>query len=74
MAGEVWRYTGRKYKDGIEVPYLTYKCKSTATAPPKDGRVETTHACKIHVDHDGDHICLCEKRWPNSQSTKENTP
>lgn len=72
MAPQDWWFTGRTYKDGIKTPLLSYKCPSTAIAPAKPDRVTSTHQCKIHVDHDGDHICLCEKKWPNKTSQKEN--
>lgn len=48
--------------DGSEefVPYPPYLCKATAKEPDKIGH---THPCRRHVDHEGDHKCICGKSW-----------
>lgn len=50
--------TDRVYKDGIPIPYPSYRCKAKA-----HGKGHGSHGCKLHVDHDGDHLCLCGKSW-----------
>lgn len=55
--------TGRVYgdKEQTPVPFPSYRCKSTARDTTK---LAHTHLCKIGIDHDGDHACLCGKGWP----------
>lgn len=58
--------TGRTYgdKEHMPVPFPTYRCKATATDPrPHAPNSTLTHACKITIDHDGDHACICGKSW-----------
>ena len=52
--------TERTYADEEKtpVPYPSYRCKARA-----HGKGHGAHACKLHVDHDTDHRCVCGKRW-----------
>lgn len=51
---------GRIRDEGAPVPRRTYRCKSTAKEVAKLGH---THPCKLTIDHDGDHSCVCGKAW-----------
>lgn len=61
------------YADGEKVPFARYRCKARATFPwpartnerAAEPRTVTPpkHSCKRHVDHDGDHKCICGKAW-----------
>lgn len=47
------------------VPLKSYKCKATAVDQKRTLPGQTlTHQCKIGIDHDGDHECICGKAWP----------
>lgn len=49
------------YSKGVPVPLYSYKCKATC----KDAKRTTfSHLCKIGIDHNGDHECICGKAWP----------
>lgn len=63
MAVPQW---GDRFYDGgtIPVPMVSYRCKSTAK---KLSELDMTHICKIGIDHDGDHKCICGKSWPQSE-------
>lgn len=52
------------------VPRRTYRCKASATEPsPHNPAVDRKHVCRITIDHDGDHICTCNKAWaPKEES------
>lgn len=50
----VYASTGRNYADGAPVPFPIYRCVS---------RVAGGHVCKLTVDHQGEHRCLCNKKW-----------
>jgi hypothetical protein len=51
------------YDNGkIPVPVRSYKCKGKATVARGEG-LTLTHHCKIGIDHDGDHQCICGKTW-----------
>jgi hypothetical protein len=65
-------YTTRLYADGARVPFPSYRCKARATFPWPASRdsseeprtvIPPKHHCKLHVDHDGDHKCICGKSW-----------
>lgn len=58
--------TGRVYGDREQtpVPFPAYRCRATATEPrPHAPHSTLTHACKVASDHDGEHYCICGKRW-----------
>lgn len=63
MAVPQW---GDKTYDGnIPVPIKSYKCKAVAIDDKRTRPGQTlTHQCKIGIDHDGDHLCICGKAWP----------
>lgn len=47
------------YQDNTEnVPYPLYRCRATAQERPGH-----THPCRRHVDHDGNHKCICGREW-----------
>lgn len=46
--------------DKTPVPRRTYRCPSTARDASKTAH---SHPCKLTVDHDGDHQCICTKKW-----------
>ena len=54
------------YDNGrIPVPLLSYKCKAVAKDEKRTQPGQTlSHQCKIGIDHDGDHKCVCGKAWP----------
>lgn len=54
------------YDNGrLPVPLLSYKCKATAKDEKRTQPGQTlTHQCKIGIDHNGDHECICGKVWP----------
>lgn len=56
--------TGRVYGDAEKtpVPFPHYRCKATA-ADLRDNGMRLTHFCKVTVDHDGLHRCICGKAW-----------
>lgn len=65
-------HTERLYADGEKVPYPGYRCKARATFPWPASRAVSTeprtvtppkHQWKRHVDHAGDHKCICGKSW-----------
>ena len=48
----------------IPVPMFAYKCKAKAIDEKRTQPGQTlTHQCKIGIDHEGDHQCLCGKTW-----------
>lgn len=49
--------TGRTYVDGEKVPFPSYRCKGVAKTRNEK------HECRRHVDHDGEHKCICQKTW-----------
>lgn len=58
--------TGKFYADEqrTPVPYYAYKCKSKAIEKrPHAPHSTLTHQCKIGIDHEGEHRCLCGKHW-----------
>lgn len=58
--------TGRVYGDAEKtpVPFPAHRCRATATEPrPHAPHSTLTHACKVASDHDGEHYCICGKRW-----------
>jgi hypothetical protein len=60
----------KEFAGPSEVPFPSYRCKSSCIQPKNDKRVAVNHACKIVIDHPGDHFCICGLRWP-STTTKE---
>jgi len=58
--------TWRTYadKENTPVPLPRFRCKATAVEHREGASHSTlTHPCKISVDHDGDHRCICGKTW-----------
>lgn len=51
--------TNMTYRDGVAIPFPTYRCKARARRPEKT----YTHQCRLHVDHDGPHSCICDMKW-----------
>ncbi|WP_217181613.1 hypothetical protein [Streptomyces sp. AC495_CC817] len=54
------------YKDATQtpVPRRTYRCPATASERSEHNiNLQRKHACKITVDHDGDHQCICGMTW-----------
>lgn len=59
------------YVDGqnTPVPRRVYRCRATAAErSPNSVDLQRKHACKIAVDHDGDHACICGKTWERKDS------
>lgn len=44
------------------VPRKTYRCKSTLKKI-REQHSTYTHGCKLVIDHDGDHRCICGRTW-----------
>lgn len=65
--GNVMKYTD---KEGTPVPLVAYRCKSELMHAVNGVNKPSAHRCKNVVDHDGDHRCICDKRWPNSKATR----
>lgn len=42
--------------DKLPVPLVAARCPSAL-----DG--SNAHRCKLHVGHDGEHLCICSKHW-----------
>lgn len=61
--GEAMTYGGAE--DTTPVPRHTYRCKATSRDTTKKAH---SHPCKLTVDHDGEHACLCNKKWDRSGS------
>ncbi len=62
--------SGRTYGDAdrTPVPLPAYRCKSTAQeARPHAPHSTLTHQCKVTIDHDGPHHCICGKSWPRAK-------
>lgn len=58
--------TGRKYGDREQtpVPFPRYRCTTTiADERPHAPHSTLTHPCKLAVDHEGSHRCICGKTW-----------
>ena len=60
------QWGNKTYDDGkTPVPLLSYKCQAKAVDQKRTRPGLTlTHQCKIGIDHDGDHACICGKAWP----------
>jgi len=56
-------YTNMTLKDGERVPFASYRCKATAKEVRKIGDSTYTHRCRLHIDHDGEHSCICGRHW-----------
>jgi hypothetical protein len=66
----IYPSTGRVYGDSdrTPVPFPTYRCKASASEhSPHNKQVLRKHLCKITIDHDGDHACICGKTWPHAK-------
>ena len=46
------------YKDGVDVPWATQRCKGAATV--EAGLRTRKHDCKKVSDHDGPCLCICD--------------
>ena len=59
------QWNNMSYDDGmIPVPLIRFKCKATATDNKRTLPGQTlTHSCKIGIDHEGQHKCICGKVW-----------
>lgn len=58
------QWNKQTYRDGDPVPMRSYKCKSKVTQQREGAPHSTlTHDCRIGIDHDGDHKCICGKHW-----------
>lgn len=57
--------TGRTYgdKEKTPVPFPGYRCKATSKQQREAAHSTLTHACKITIDHDGPHRCICGRAW-----------
>jgi hypothetical protein len=58
--------TGQVYgdKENTPVPMPRYRCKSTAAETrPHAPHSTLTHPCKLAVDHDAGHRCICGRTW-----------
>ncbi len=61
--------SGRTYldQDKTPVPLPMLRCKSVAREQRPHALHSTlTHSCKVTVDHDGAHRCICGKTWPKA--------
>lgn len=59
--------TGRTYSDTEQtpVPFPAYRCKATVTVRSQHyHQVLRKHLCKITIDHDQEHACICGYEWP----------
>ncbi|MFD4111611.1 hypothetical protein ACFWWU_36470 [Streptomyces sp. NPDC058650] len=52
------RWGAHKYSDAAPVPLVSARCPS---APAGESNA---HTCKLHASHDGEHRCICSKKWP----------
>lgn len=60
-------HTTAVYSDGHRVPFYSYKCKSDVVRTRKDKSGANQHTCKIHIDHDGSHVCICGEKWDRKE-------
>lgn len=55
--------------DTTPVPRVTYRCKAVAKQrSDANKQVFRTHTCKLTVDHDGDHKCLCGRTFERTEA------
>lgn len=52
-----------RFSDGKRVPLCHYRCKSNLGVLADGVNKPTGHRCNNTVDHEGEHSCLCGKRW-----------
>lgn len=56
----------KEFAGPSQVPFPNYRCKSSCIQPRTEQRAGVNHACKIVVDHPGDHYCICGLKWPST--------
>jgi len=59
--------------EGERVPLREHRCASRKAFKGTDkNSIEVNHNCRSVVGHPGDHKCICNKRWPNTQTPTNN--
>jgi hypothetical protein len=56
--------------DGARVPLRGYRCKAHLHRVAGATQVPTAHKCKLAVDHEGDHKCICDKTWAQNRRAR----
>lgn len=63
MPTEQMFWGGPAYGDKLRVPLKAYRCKAHLVKTVDGVNKPSGHQCRDVVDHEGDHSCICGKRW-----------
>lgn len=50
--------------DATPVPRTGYRCKAKTVNTAK---LAHSHPCKLTIDHDGQHACVCGQKWDRAE-------